>query len=375
MNSFDRTPDKTLLDRFPAHEKTALQTAREGIILLRNQDAILPLAKKRGTILLTGEFLDNILHGGGAATVNGYNLVTLAEALQAVYGDQLVVNAGATDAEIAAADSVILSVATQDSEGWDRPYDLDVKYEADILRVAGLNKRVIAVIQSGSGINLSRWHNKVAAILYAWYGGQCGATGVAELISGSVNPSGKLPITLERDFRESPGYGYLPKGEQLYSGWSDELEKVHPVFDVVYEEDIFIGYRWYDSKQIAPLYPFGFGMSYTQFEYSDLQVKVGETVELSFSIRNSGQVDGAEIAQVYIQDLVSSIPRPLKELKGFERKLIKKGESTRISLALSRRDFMFWSPTARDWVLEPGAFRILIGASSADICLEVEITL
>lgn len=375
MNAFQRKPNLSLLSRFPAHEQIALQTAQEGTVLLRNHNKVLPLAADSQNILLLGDYTEKIAAGGGAATVKGYNQVTLATALHQIYGGHLTTKVEATDQEIAAATTVILSIGTFDSEGWDRPYDLPPAQEAAILRIAALNPRVIAVVNAGSGVNMTRWHNKVAAILFAWYGGQCGSIAVANIISGTVNPSGKLPISLERDFRDSPGYGYVPVGESLYTGWNPEGEDKHAVFDVTYSEEVFVGYRWYEHKQTQVLYPFGFGLSYTDFEYSRLTVKAGKSVTVSCHVHNKGAATGAEIVQVYVQDLESSIPRPLKELKGFQRVNIKAGKSARVQIELPHQAFMFWDPSSQDWRLEPGRFRILVGASSADIRLEAEISL
>ncbi len=119
---------------------------------------------------------------------------------------------------------------------------------------------------------MTNWSDNAKAILFAWYGGQSGNKALAEIISGKTNPSGKLPISIEKDFKDSPGYGYIPSGEELYTGWNDKEEKRHEIYDIKYEEGIFVGYRWYENKNIEPLYPFGFGLSYTTFEYSDLEV-------------------------------------------------------------------------------------------------------
>ncbi len=380
MQSFNRKPDPTLLNKFEEHEQIALQTAREGIVLLRNENNLLPVKKDIKNILLTGEYLNEIPQGGGAATVQGYNHVTLGKALTEEFGKRLIINANATDQEIHNADIVILSIGTFDSEGWDRPFDLPEEKEKRILHILGLNPNTLIIVNSGSGINMSRWNTKAAAIIYAWYGGQTGAKAVAEIISGKTNPSGKLPITIEKDFKDSPGYGYIPEGEQLYNNWNDHVERTHPVFDVKYKEGIFMGYRWYEKKDIEPLYPFGFGLSYTRFDYSDLQISKdifteNEKIEVSFTVKNIGNMTGAEIAQLYIGDADSKFPRPLKELKGFDKINLKPGESKVITITLNKKDFSYWNPEIKNWYVEPGKFIIMIGSSSNEIKLKKEVEL
>ena len=377
MQSFDRKPDTTLLSKFDRHEQVALQTAREGIVLLRNENQILPIQTSNKKILLTGEYINEIARGGGSATVAGYNHVTLGEALQDEFGEKLIISEAASDEDIRQSDVVILSIGTFDSEGWDRPFNLPSEKENLILHVTTLNPNTIVLVHSGSGINMSAWNTKVDAIIYAWYGGQTGAKAVAEIIAGKVNPSGKLPITIEKDFKDSPGFGYIPEGEQLYNGWNDDSEKLHPVFNINYKEGIFIGYRWYGKNNIEPLYPFGYGLSYTRFSYKDLKVSkskfgANDEVTITFTVSNTGNITGSEIAQLYIQDVTCTIPRPVKELKGFEKASLQPGESKKITIKLTRKDFSFWNPGTKDWYAEPGKFVIMVGSSSTDIKLTAE---
>ena len=380
MKSFDRKPDTSLLASFPRHEEIALQTAREGIVMLRNENQMLPLKPGVKNILLTGYYVDDIARGGGSGTVEGYNIITLRSALQDEFGEKLTVSQEAKDEEIRSADAVILSIGTSDSEGWDRPFDLPDTTQQLVLKVAGLNPNTLVVVNSGSGINMSGWNQKVAAILYAWYGGQAGAKAVAEILSGRVNPSGKLPVTIEKDFKDSPGYRYIPAGEALYQDWNEDAEKLHPIFDVIYKEGIFVGYRWYEKKAIEPLYPFGFGLSYTSFNYSNLKVSsksfhADEPLTVTFTVTNTGKTAGSETAQLYIADQESKYPRPVKELKGFEKFSLNPGESKKVTIILDKTDFSYWSPEKKDWYAEPGKFTILVGPSSAQIELQKEVEL
>ncbi len=380
MDAFGREGDKELLTKFEEHEAIALQTAREGIILLRNENEILPLDDPSKNVLLTGDYMDIVAVGGGAATVDGYNQVVLSETLKELYGENLKVVKEPLDEEVRSSDVVILNIGTFDSEGWDRPFDLPEELDQKIIRIANLNPNTIVVVNSGSGINMSKWNDKVAAILYAWYPGQNGALAIAEILTGEINPSGKLPISIEKDFKDSPGYGYIPEREELYTDWNDKEEKFRDIHDVVYDEGIFVGYRWYEKKNIKPLYPFGFGLSYTSFEYAKLEVSkskfhADEKITVKFELRNTGSAMGSEIAQLYIKDVESSVERPLKELKGFEKVRLNPGENKKISIILSHKDFSFWSPELKAWTAEPGSFEILVGSSSEDISLNTIVEL
>ncbi|MBN1414826.1 MAG: glycoside hydrolase family 3 C-terminal domain-containing protein [Bacteroidales bacterium] len=380
MQSFGRKPDTSLFSTFEKHEEIALQVAREGIVLLRNENQLLPLKAEIKNILLTGQFINHNAFGGGSGFVKGYNQLTLQSSLECEFGEKLVVDKNPGDEEIRSADAVILSIGTLDSEGWDRPFDLPDSTEHLVQRITGLNPNTIVVVNSGSGVNMSGWNTKAGAILFAWYGGQTGNKAVAEIISGKVNPSGKLPVTIEKDFKDSPGYGYVPEGEELYYDWNEHNEKLHPVFDIVYKEGIFIGYRWYDKKLIEPLYPFGFGLSYTTFSYSNLRtsagsLRIGDPLAVSFTITNTGNVFGSETAQLYIHDQDSEYSRPVKELKGFEKISMGPGESKQIIIVLDAMDFSYWHPEQKDWYAEPGNFTVMIGSSSARIELSKEIEL
>lgn len=380
MDLFDKKPQPDLIHKYPEHEKVALNTAREGAVLLRNHNQILPLDKQsEEDILLLGNYIHKKAVGGGSSEVKGYNQVTLYQALHKVFGERARYEASPTDDMIRSAKRIILAVGTQDAESWDRPFQLEIGEELYVKRVLRLNPNVIVLVNSGSGIRMTDWHQQAAAILYCFYNGQNGNTAIAEILTGDVNPSGKLPFTIEREFNDGPGAGYIPKGEALYNGANDEWEKIYPVYDVEYKEGVFVGYRWYDSRNIEPLYPFGFGLSYTQFSYSDLVVsppKSGDShVEVRFRISNTGNMAGQEITQLYVRDLHSSEPRPYKELKGFRKVRLAPGEHTTVQFELPSSAFAYWSTAIGNWLVEPGDFEILVGSSSRDIRLKNQLHL
>lgn len=374
MGLYDRpVKDTRYLDNFVVHEKTSLQTAREAVVLLKNDDRILPISKdKTRKILLTGDYTGKIARGGGSASVKGYHQISMLKALKCEFGDQLKYIKKPSDEQIKSADVIIMSIGTLDNEGRDRPFELPGETVYKINRTAGLNPNIIIIVNSGSGIQMTNWNGKVKAIIYSWYVGQNGNTAIAEILSGKTNPSGKLPISIEKKFEDSPGYPYIPQGLKLYKGWHDDFYMKGKMFDINYKESIFTGYRWFDIKNIEPLYPFGFGLSYTHFTYSGLKssrmnLNTEDTLTVSLTVQNDGGRDGSEIIQLYVQDIVSSIPRPVKELKGFSKVFLNKGESKRVVFKLCKNDFSFWDTNTKSWQLEPSDFNIMIGSSSSDI--------
>jgi len=216
----------------------------------------------------------------------------------------------------------------------------------------------VVVVAAGAPIDMTAWIENVPALLYAWYGGQEVGHAVGDLLFGAAVPSGRSPVSFPRTTEESTAYGHYP-GAGLH---------------VEYAEGIFVGYRGFDERKREPLFPFGHGLSYTTFEYGSLRiasptVKAGGTVEVSMQIRNTGRRAGAEVVQLYLHDVESSLPRPPKELKGFRRVRLEPGESQTLTFTLDKSAMSFFDPARGDWVGEPGAFEVLVGASSRDIRL------
>jgi len=245
-----------------------------------------------------------------------------------------------------------------ESEGYDRP-DMTLPGPQDELihAVAAANPRTIVVLNCGAPVEMP-WIEEVAAVLLAYYPGQEGGHAIARILAGDVTPSGKLPVTFPRRYEDNPTFLNYPGTRQ-----------------VRYGEGLFVGYRYYDRTGIEPLFPFGFGLSYTTFEYHDLEVPAqapcGESVEVAVTVTNTGTVAGQEVIQLYVTDHEASLERPVKELKGFRKVRLDPGESTRVTFLLDARAFAFYDPyQAKDWVVEPGAFDILVGSSSRDIRLQ-----
>lgn len=296
--------------------------------------------------------LDYYQHGGGAT-------------IQFGYAPEQRMNLPATVATAKSADVVVLAVGfspVTEGEGFDRPYQLDPEQQALIRAVLDANPNTLLVLTAGGNIDMNNWIDDTPALLHAWYPGQEGGTALAEIIFGATNPSGKLPATFEKRWEDSPVYqSYLdPDGDKR----------------VYYSEGIFTGYRHFDREEVAPRFPFGFGLSYTQFDYSDLSVTVdGQNVLVKCRVRNSGDVSGAEIVQVYVADPESRLPRPAKELKGFVKVFLAAGAEHEVTINLDPEDFMYYDPEAGKWLSEPGVFEILVAKSSRDIVLRQTITL
>jgi beta-glucosidase len=296
----------------------------------------------------------------------------LIDALTEQFGDHATYIKQPSKVEISSAAIVLYSVYTKDSEGSDISFDLPEKTNRVISKIAEINASIVVIMYTGGGRNMSSWNEKVAAILYCWYPGQIGNKALAEIIAGETNPSGKLPFTIERDFKDSPGYPYLPEGEELYTGWEFDFDMDYPVYDINYDEGVFTGYRWYEYKNVEPLYAFGHGLSYSTFEYNNLKTNTdryskNDIVLVKVDVTNTSQRDGKEIVQLYIKDVEASVARPLKELKDFRKVHIKAGETKTVYFTLHDRDFAFWDENASSWKVEAGDFEILVGSSSIEI--------
>lgn len=265
--------------------------------------------------------------------------------------------------ELKKADNVVMCLgfdSNTESEGFDRPFALPYGQEFLIDEVTKVHKNVITVINSGGGIDFRNWGNKVKAILMAWYPGQEGGKAIAEILTGKISPSGKLPISIEEKWEDNP----------TFNNYYDKRNVPHK--RVQYAEGIFVGYRGYDRTGKQPLYPFGFGLSYSQFTYENLQLrkKQKNQVEVSFELKNTGKMNAAEVAQIYVKDCKASVPRPLKELKGYEKVFLKKGETKRITILLNEDAFSFYDTDKKNFVIEKGDFEILVGPSSSELPLK-----
>lgn len=256
-----------------------------------------------------------------------------------------------------------------ESEGADRTFELPPGQQELIEAMTAANKDTVVVITSGGNVNMTGWLDQVPALIEAWYPGQEGGTALAEVLFGEINPSGRLPVTFERRWEDNPvSNSYYP------AAGTNKVE---------YKEGVFVGYRGYEKNGTNPLFPFGSGLSYTNFSYSNLSVQQGITkggspeywwAEVSFDVTNSGQRAGAEVAQVYVGDAQSKVPRPAKELKGFAKIDLKPGEKKRVKVMLNEGSLSYYDVAAKQWRAEAGDFDVLVGSSSAKIELRGKIS-
>ncbi len=300
--------------------------------------------------------LDYYAHHGGSRTTVNLGIVR-AETL---------VNAEAK-ALASRADAVVLAVgfdASNEGEGSDRTFQLPPGQDELIHQIAAVNKNTVVVMTSGGGVDMAAWVDRVPALLQAWYPGQEGGRALAQLLFGEFNPSGRLPISIERRWQDNAVHGsYYPK---------DGEKKVE------YSEGVFVGYRHFDKSGIKPLFPFGYGLSYTTFAYKNLTVTLGsadQPVTVAFDVSNTGAGAGAEVAQVYVGDRHAKVPRPVKELKGFAKVELKPGETRHVQIALDRRAFSYYDVKNHMWTVAPGDFDIYVARSAAEIELTGKATL
>ncbi len=380
----DDSAKKEADQKLEEHHQLAREIAAEAIVLLKNAGGLLPLAKDRyRRIAVIGEFAVNPRYqGNGSSEVKPPRVDRFLEILETEYGEGAEIRYAPgyrldddvdfsliPEASRLAAESdlalVLAGLPQQyESEGIDRLHiDLPPSHNRLISEVAAVQKNLVVVLTNGSAIAMP-WAQDVPAIVEAWLGGQAGAGAAADVIFGSVNPSGKLAETFPSRLQDTPAFLNFP-GEQGES---------------TYGERLFVGYRYFEARDIAPLFPFGHGLSYTTFDYERLTVssqRITDTEELvvTATIANTGEVAGKEVVQLYVADPVSSLQRPVKELKGFAKVSLAPGERRDVRFVLDDRAFSLYDPRRSRWVAESGDFEIAIGASSADIRLTETIRL
>ncbi|WP_407316849.1 glycoside hydrolase family 3 C-terminal domain-containing protein [Pseudomonas sp. nanlin1] len=268
-------------------------------------------------------------------------------------------------------DAVVVAAGSNfeyEGESLDHPFELPQFQSELISHVQRANPKTIVVLHGGGGMDMQPWANKVAASLHAWFPGQQGGQALAEILFGKVNPSGKLPITLDKKAEDNPSFANFSDPVAYY------FSSPNPPTEMTYSEGLFMGYRGYDKKHAKPLYPFGYGLSYTTYQYSDLKLSSnvltpGATINATFTVTNTGNQAGFEVAQLYVQPSKAQVERPEKELKGFSKVYLKPGESKTVSIALDSRSFAYYSPDSVSWNVDPGKFKVLVGTDSENLSL------
>ena len=352
------------------HHRLAAKFAEETAVLLKNNGA-LPL-KTTDSVAVIGDFAKRPRYqGAGSSLVNSTKVDNALDALRAqgvrVIGFEPGFDrSGKSSTRLCAkacelamrAETVLLFLGLDEggeAEGIDRENMRLPENQLSLLNaLAAVNKNIIVVLSCGGAVEMP-WQDKAAAVVHGFLGGQAGATAMARLLTGKANFSGKLSETIPLRYEDMPSAPYYPGREKTSE----------------YREGLFVGYRYFDTAQKPVLYPFGYGLSYTQFRYSDLKID-GDTV--SFSVENTGKMSGAEVAQLYIAPKTNGTFRPARELKGFVRITLAPNEKKRAEITLSDRSFALWSTKHNDWVVESGEYEILVGASSRDIRLHGTVT-
>lgn len=350
--------------------------ASECMVLLKN-NGLLPLSKE-DDVAFIGEFAAKPrFQGGGSSHINSFKTTSALEAakdLKVTYAQGY--SAGldcATDEQIAeaveAAKKAKVAVVfaglpdSYESEGYDRTHMRMPECQNRLIEaVAAANPNTVVVLHNGSPVEMP-WIDKVGAVLEAYLGGQAVGIATVQILFGDVNPSGHLPETFPRKLADNPSYLF-------YGGEGDKAD---------YREGVFVGYRYYDKKEMDVLFPFGHGLSYTTFAYSDLRLSASEitdkdTLTVTVTVTNTGSREGKTVVQLYVGDDKSTVLRPVRELKGFEKVALEPGESKEVSFTLDKRSFAYWNEQIHDWHVETGDFTIQVGQSSRDISLTGTVT-
>ncbi len=378
------------------HALAGRKIAQEGIVLLQNKNNILPidLTKTKKIAVIGENAIKFMTVGGGSSSLKAKYEISPLDGIkervgnqaEVVYArgyvgdviakqdgmirqditdkrlpDELITEAcnAAKDADIVLFIGGLNKSKYQDCEGNDRK-ELGLSYGQDkvISELTKVNKNVVVILVSGNAVSMP-WVNEVSGIVQAWYNGTEAGNAIASILMGDVNPSGKLPFTFPVKLEDVGAHAV-----GMYPGDSISGEK--------YNEDIYVGYRWIDKQKIKPLFAFGHGLSYTTFTYGKAsvdkkQLAVGEIITLTVPVKNAGSREGAEVVQLYINDVKSSLPRPIKELKAFQKINLKSGEEKSITFTINADMLQYFDDKKHDWVAEPGDFNVLIGSSSSDI--------
>lgn len=391
MGWFDRPQeDKSIPRDDPASTAANIDEARGGITLLKNQSGLLPLdAGKVKKVVVLGPNSAVIPAGGGSGFVQYTHASSVLEAMRKAAPNPEMVTGITWEPEVAvptsgqagvdavkAADAVVVCVGFNDPgcfsaehgsfnerEDQDRRYELPLEQEAYIRRLAKLNPKLVVVLNAGGSVATAGWVEQAAALIHAYYPGQEGSVALAEILFGKTNPSGKLPFSWEKRWQDSAAYGNYPSKE-------------HPKSNT-YKEGVLLGYRWFDAKGMEPLFPFGFGLSYTKFDLTDFKATKSGDDEVSFSVqvRNSGERAGSQVVQVYANGTGGAEPRAPHELKAYAKVFLQPGESKTVQMKAKVDDLKYWDAASKKWTLPGGEHVFQAGDSSRNLPLKTSVEL
>lgn len=384
------------------HSIDTKKIAEESIVLLKN-DNFLPLSKtpknKKKVVFIGPNAINTPKTGGGAASVttklgldyyNSFKKLTDSDKYDTEYVELFpkkgkkyhpITNLkNDIYKKIEDADIIIACVgfsnkqgAMREGEGGDRLFMMPVGQQQVLKNVTNLNLNTVVILVAGGGVKMTPWIKNTKAVLHSWYQGQIGGAAVMDIIFGNVNPSAKLPISIEKEWKDSAAYKYYDeeKNADGFRGWSLR-GKHHELENDYYGEDIFVGYRHFDKNNIEPLFPFGYGLSYTTFEYNNFKIyneniSGDQKLKISVDIKNSGKMTGKEVIQLYVNEVKPTVVRPLKELKGFEKVSLNPNETKTVTFFIDKDSLKYYDQLYRRWAVNDGNFTIMIGASSRDI--------
>jgi beta-glucosidase len=385
-----------------AHSRTAYDIASESIVLLENDKRMLPLnVSKIRSVAVIGDNATHMFHFGGfGAGVKARYEITPLQGLQNRLGDKVSINFAQgysgdyhphgginINTETKPADPAMIQDAVDAAKksdiailfiGGNRDYESESRDRKDLSlpfgeqplvdAVTAANPNTIVVVIGGAPYDIGAIKKNNHTIVWSWYNGSENGNALADVLLGKINPSGKLPFTFPASLNESPAHS---DGEEVYPGKSHE---------VVYKEGILVGYRWFDTKNIEPLYPFGYGLSYTNFKYSGIRTNKkaygpNEAITVSVDVQNTGNYSGKETVQLYVSKPNSKVDRSEKELKAFKKIMIGKGQTAMINIAIPVKDLAYFDTNSMKWIVEPGEYKILAGTSSRDIKQTVSVTI
>ncbi len=374
--------DPDIPEDYAPSRRYALNAALEGPVMLKNEKLLplKPFSKGRDIVVL-GPNAAIVPYGGGSGRMDPIEgrSITLVQGLEGLgkgYGTTFMDWKNPDYERLAKASAVVLAVGfNYDTEGedFDRTYTLPEGQDELILKVAGVNPNTVVVVYSGGEVDMTKWMDKVRSIIMAWYPGQEGGTAMASILSGRTSPSGRLPFTFWGSLEKNPAFAnyYVHKDKLGY-----QREKRFQKYPFVeYREGIFVGYRGVEHFGVEPLFPFGYGLTYSKFEYKDISVKEGlDCFEVTFTVKNKGLAKAAEVAQVYVAPVDSKILKPARELKQYVKLQLNPLHSDTVTVELPRNSFSHYDVATSSWVVDPGKYKIQVGASSLDIRLEAPVT-
>ena len=376
--------DRSIPEDYELSREMAYAAALEGPVLLKN-DGILPIKpSSRNNIVILGPNADKVAYGGGSGEMHpiegrSISLFSGMSSLGKGYRASLMDWKNPDKAALSKATAVIFAGGFDNRteyENGDRSYSLPDGQDKAIKDIAAINPNVIVVANSGGEFDVTPWFDSVRGVILAWYGGQAGGQALSSIISGKVSPSGRLPFTFWGSLEKNPAFPYYPVNSDKHTDYKPHQERYAKYPFTQYSEGIFIGYRGEDKFGVKPMFPFGYGLTYSSFEYSDLDVRPADGgFDVTFTLRNAGKVEASEAAQIYVCPLVPKVMRPSKELKGYEKVKLAPGKATMVTIHLGNDAFAYYSTASHAWTVDSGNYVIRVGRNADETVLEKTVVL